>query len=60
MLTLVGGYNIFAAPFLTQFAIPCSVLSMLVSFPTANPQIFWAALYGCSEAMCFRMIEIGQ
>ena len=35
--------KIFLAPFLTQFAILCNVLSVLASFPATNIQIFWAA-----------------
>ena len=33
----------FLVPFLTQFAIPCNVLSLLASFSITNIQIFWAA-----------------
>ena len=43
-LTSVEGYNFSCCLVLTQFTIPCNVLSLLASFPTTNLEIFWAAL----------------
>ena len=59
-LTSVQDTIFLVVPFLTQFAIPCNVPSVLASFPTTNSKFSERLDSACSETIGFRMVEIGQ